>query len=236
MKSLFLALVLIATGSVAQAASTYTGSNVCCKGTENKFSVGPQAFTEFSQKECVSKNYVFYANQKNCPICCNSDHKIVTISDWQHITTACARPNSISWTGSCNSASPTPTMHPTDPLPPVGKDGKCCVRTNPRSPFDCQVRETPTWQAINTGMPLADALKMTCQLQYTANDNYCKWDTSKPECMPKDPCAERGMFSVKGDKLNVAEGEGQLCCTSKHPKEELLAGKKVCCEVIRKRK
>jgi hypothetical protein len=50
--------------------------------------------------------------------------------------------------------------------------------------------------------------------------------------VPKDPCEAKGLFNVKGEALNL-QGQGILCCTSKNPKEEMLSGKKVCCEVIK---
>ena len=50
--------------------------------------------------------------------------------------------------------------------------------------------------------------------------------------IPKDPCEAKGLFTVKGEALNL-QGQGVLCCSSKNPKEEMLSGKKVCCEVIK---
>jgi len=50
--------------------------------------------------------------------------------------------------------------------------------------------------------------------------------------IPKDPCEAKGLFNVNGAALNI-QGEGVLCCSSKNPKEEMLAGKKVCCEVVK---
>jgi len=52
---------------------------------------------------------------------------------------------------------------------------------------------------------------------------------------PKDPCAEKGLFSVPLSSMNITD-KGYLCCTSKTPKPDLLSGGKVCCEFIKSTK
>jgi hypothetical protein len=46
-----------------------------------------------------------------------------------------------------------------------------------------------------------------------------------------DPCKERGLQTVNGAALNIQGGT--LCCNTDKPRESMMSGKKVCCEVIK---
>jgi len=48
---------------------------------------------------------------------------------------------------------------------------------------------------------------------------------------PADPCKERGLQTVNGAAFNIQNGV--LCCNSDKPREAMMSGKKVCCEVIK---
>jgi hypothetical protein len=47
---------------------------------------------------------------------------------------------------------------------------------------------------------------------------------------PVDPCAAKGLFSAKFDGNGL--DKRVICCSSKNAKEDILAGKKVCCEAL----
>jgi hypothetical protein len=49
--------------------------------------------------------------------------------------------------------------------------------------------------------------------------------------IPKDPCKERGLESVNPAAFNIQGGV--LCCNSSKPREDMMSGKKVCCEVVK---
>lgn len=49
--------------------------------------------------------------------------------------------------------------------------------------------------------------------------------------IPKDPCKERGLQTVNASAFNLQGGV--LCCNSANPKEEMVNGRKVCCEFVK---
>jgi hypothetical protein len=49
-----------------------------------------------------------------------------------------------------------------------------------------------------------------------------------------NPCIAKGLVLVTGNPFNMSLGaKDSLCCASRTPKEDLLSGKRVCCEVVK---
>ena len=107
---------------------------------------------------------------------------------------------------------------------------KCCV-TPPAGPA-CNPPSVsvPSPFTILATNPATAGLYAKCKAAAGASANPQSYKCCVE--IPKDPCEAKGLFNVKGEALNI-QGQGVLCCSSKNPKEEMIAGKKVCCELVK---
>ena len=85
------------------------------------------------------------------------------------------------------SVTPRPSVAPT-PANLGGVDGTCCKRNPaiPNNTVQCSNYEAVTWQAIqSSGLSFAEALRKTCNTQFSPTLQPCVWNTSNPQCKPK---------------------------------------------------
>lgn len=94
--------------------------------------------------------------------------------------------------------------------------GQCYLNTVGECLYNTQNPATANGQAWNAGCPAN-----------VAGPDCCRWKAER------DPCKERGLQLVNGAVMNLQPGQGKLCCNSARPKEEMLSGKKVCCEIVK---
>ena len=109
---------------------------------------------------------------------------------------------------------------------------KCCAEGVP----GCNVNSCPP-PAVSVSYPFQ---QLATNPDYAELYKRCKEEAGRsgnPEkykcCVtpPKDPCKERGLQTVNAAAMNMQGGV--LCCNSAEPKEEMMSGKKVCCEFVK---
>lgn len=125
----------------------------------------------------------------------------------------------------------------------VNNGASCGWNTGNRQ--KCCAEGIPGCGSVNSCPPPAVSISYPFQ-QIASNPAYaelykrCKQEAGQSEnpqsyrccvTIPKDPCKERGLENVNPAALSIQGGV--LCCNSAKPREDMMSGKKVCCEVIK---